>query len=34
MRFTHKLLADCYEPRGGDVIDRVIAGLTRMVPSA
>ena len=34
MRFTHKLLADCYEPRGGDVMDRVIAGLTRMVPSA
>jgi flavin-dependent dehydrogenase len=34
MRFTHKLLADCYEPRGGDVVDRVIAGLTRMVPSA
>ncbi len=34
MRFTHKLLADCYEPRGGDVFDRVIAGLTRMVPAA
>ena len=34
MRFTHKLLADCYEPRGGDVMDRVIAGLARMVPAA
>jgi geranylgeranyl reductase family protein len=34
MRFTHKLLADCYEPRGGDAMDRVIAGLTRMVPAA
>ena len=34
MRFTHKLLADCYEPRGGDAMDRVIAALTRMVPAA
>ena len=34
MRFTHKLLADCYEPRGGDAFDRVIAGMTRMVPAA
>lgn len=34
MRFTHKLLADCFEPRGGDVFDRVIAGMTRLVPAA
>lgn len=34
MRFTHKLLADCFEPRGGDVFDRVIAGMARMAPSA
>ncbi|WP_125773441.1 geranylgeranyl reductase family protein [Antribacter gilvus] len=32
MQFTLKLLSDCYEPRGGDWIDRVIAGLTRVVP--
>ncbi len=34
MRFTLKLLSDCYEPRGGDVVDRVISGLTRVVPAA
>lgn len=34
MRFTHKLLADCYEPRGGDAFDRVIAAMTRMAPRA
>ncbi len=34
MRFTHKLLADCYEPHGGDMVDRVIAGLTRLVPAS
>ena len=34
MRFTLKLLADCYEPRGGDVVDRVISGLTKIVPAA
>ncbi len=34
MRFVHKLLADCYEPRGGDLMDRVIAALTRIVPAA
>jgi geranylgeranyl reductase family protein len=34
MRFTHKLLADCYEPRGGDAFDRVIAAMTKMVPAA
>ncbi len=34
MRFTHKLLSDCYEPVGGDVMDRVIAGLARLAPAA
>lgn len=34
MRFTLKLLSDCYEPHGGDVADRVIAGLARMAPAA
>lgn len=34
MKFVMKLLSDCYEPRGGDLMDRVIAGLTRMVPAA
>jgi geranylgeranyl reductase family protein len=34
MRFTMKLLADLYEVRGGDWMDRVIAGLTRIVPVA
>lgn len=34
MKFVHKLLADCYEPHGGDWADRVIAGLARMAPAA
>ncbi|HEY0119414.1 MAG TPA: geranylgeranyl reductase family protein [Cellulomonas sp.] len=34
MRFTHKLLADCYEPRDGDAFDRVIAAMAKMVPAA
>jgi len=34
MRFVLKLLSDCYEPRGGDAIDRVIAGLARIAPDA
>lgn len=34
MRFVLKLLSDCYEPRGGDVVDRVIAGLARIAPAA
>jgi geranylgeranyl reductase family protein len=33
MRFTLKLLSDCYEPRGGDMVDRVISGLTKLVPA-
>ncbi|QTE29132.1 geranylgeranyl reductase family protein [Pengzhenrongella sicca] len=34
MRFTLKLLSDCYEPHGGDMVDRVIAGLSRLAPAA
>jgi geranylgeranyl reductase family protein len=34
MKLVVKLLSDCYEPHGGDVVDRVIAGLTRVVPKA
>lgn len=34
MRFTHKLLADVYEPRGGDWADKLMATLTRVTPAA
>lgn len=34
MKFVLKLLSDCYEPRGGDAVDRVIAALTRLAPDA
>jgi len=34
MKFVLKLLADCYEPRGGDVVDRTIAALARIAPAA
>jgi geranylgeranyl reductase family protein len=34
MRFTMKLLSDSYDRRGGDVMDRVITALTKMVPAA
>ncbi len=34
MKFTLRLLSDCYEPSGGDMVDRVIAGLTKIVPAA
>lgn len=34
MKFVLKLLSDCYEPRGGDLVDRVIAGLARLAPDA
>ncbi|BDZ41283.1 drug:proton antiporter [Paraoerskovia sediminicola] len=34
MKFVLKLLSDCYEPHGGDWVDRVIAGLTRVVPAS
>jgi len=34
MRFTLKLLANLTDPRGGDVLDRLINGLSRMAPAA
>ena len=34
MRFTLKLLANLTDPRGGDAMDRVITGLTRVAPAA
>jgi 2-polyprenyl-6-methoxyphenol hydroxylase-like FAD-dependent oxidoreductase len=34
MRFTLKLLANLTDPRGGDALDRVINGLTKVVPAA
>nr|WP_084101535.1 geranylgeranyl reductase family protein [Demequina sp. NBRC 110051] len=34
MRFTHKLLADVYEPRGGDWADRLLSTLTKIAPAA
>lgn len=34
MKFVLKLLSDCYEPHGGDWVDRTIAGLSRIVPDA
>ena len=34
MRFTLKLLANLTDPRGGDAMDRVINGLSRLAPSA
>jgi geranylgeranyl reductase family protein len=34
MRFTLKLLANLTDPSGGDAMDRVINGLTKMAPAA
>jgi menaquinone-9 beta-reductase len=34
MRFTLKLLANLTDPRGGDAMDRVINGLSRLAPAA
>jgi geranylgeranyl reductase family protein len=34
MRFTLKLLANLTDPRGGDAMDRIINGLSRVAPSA
>ncbi|MFI2754418.1 geranylgeranyl reductase family protein [Cellulomonas sp. P22] len=34
MKFTLKLLSDCYEPHGGDMVDRTIAALARIAPAA
>lgn len=34
MKFVNKLLSDGYERTGGDIDDRIITALTKMVPSA
>ena len=34
MKFTLKLLANLTDPRGGDVLDRVVNGLTKLAPAA
>ena len=34
MRFTVKMLANLRDPRGGDALDRVINGLSRLAPAA
>jgi len=34
MKFTLKMLANLRDPRGGDALDRVINGLSRMAPAA
>jgi geranylgeranyl reductase family protein len=34
MKFTLKLLANLTDPRGGDALDRVVNGLSRLAPSA
>jgi geranylgeranyl reductase family protein len=34
MRFTLKLLANLTEPKGGDTMDRIINGLSRIAPAA
>ena len=34
MKFTLKLLANLTDPRGGDVLDKVINGLTKVAPAA
>lgn len=34
MHFVHKLLADVYEPKGGDWADRLVSTLTRVAPKA
>jgi menaquinone-9 beta-reductase len=34
MRFTLKLLANLTDPRGGDALDRIVNGLSRVAPAA
>ncbi|WP_088318275.1 geranylgeranyl reductase family protein [Kineosporia sp. R_H_3] len=34
MKFTLKMLANLTEPRGGDALDRIINGLTKIAPAA
>jgi hypothetical protein len=33
MRFVLRLLANLTDPRGGDAMDRIINGLTRVAPA-
>jgi hypothetical protein len=33
MRFVLKLLANLTDPRGGDAMDRIINGLTKVAPA-
>jgi hypothetical protein len=33
MRFVLKLMANLTDPRGGDAMDRIINGMTRIVPA-
>jgi hypothetical protein len=34
MKFTLKLLANLTDARGGDALDRVVNGLSRLAPAA
>jgi len=34
MRFTLKMLANLTDPKGGDAMDRIINGLSRIAPAA
>jgi hypothetical protein len=34
MKFTLKLLANLTDPMGGDAMDRIINGLSRLAPAA
>jgi hypothetical protein len=34
MKFTLKLLANLTDPRDGDVMDKIINGLTKLAPAA
>ena len=34
MRFALKMLANLTDPRGGDAMDRIINGLSRVAPAA
>jgi hypothetical protein len=34
MKFTLKLLANLTDPRDGDVMDKIINGLTKVAPAA
>ena len=34
MRFVLKLMANLTDPRGGDAMDRIVNGLSRLAPAA